>query len=128
LVASGGFPVLRAPFPAGPVETDLGRAPFFVGARLGAAFSGFRASLETAAGASWLMVERRDGRGEDAALEPGLRAGGVLSLDTPITPQLGVRAEFVPAPHSLALDPTGGVGQTPTVWIGATVGCAFGLW
>jgi hypothetical protein len=127
-VAYGGWPVLPAAFEAGPVNTDLRRAPFGLGLRYGTSASGLRASAQATVGGAWVRVKRRDGQGQDSALELGARVGAALGLDTRVTPVLSVQFEFVPSPRALALSPTGEVGHTPRAWFGATLGCAVGLW
>jgi len=62
------------------------------------------------------------------AIELGAHGGAGVYLAGPsrLTPFLSVHGEWVPAPPAISALPRGVVGHTPSVWLGADAGVAWG--
>ena len=67
-------------------------------------------------------------RQERTAVELGVRgaAGVVLAGASPLAFFIGLHAEWVPSPPAISALPRGVVGHTPTLWLGAVTGLAWG--
>jgi hypothetical protein len=61
-------------------------------------------------------------------IELGVRGGAGVYLvsASPLTPFLSLAGVFVPAPGAVFALPRGVVGHTPSLWLGATAGVAWG--
>jgi hypothetical protein len=55
-------------------------------------------------------------------VEPGVRAGVMISWRALIVPWVGASVEILPAPYDLRFAPEGTVGHTSTLWLGFSLG------
>jgi hypothetical protein len=113
------------------VEGDITRVPGTIGLR----FRAPAARVEWALDVSGLVLLQRLratnllATEEETVLEFGARGTLLLSyrLTSAIAPFVGVSGSFVPSPREIRALPEGTLGNTPPLWLGATLGLRLGL-
>jgi hypothetical protein len=120
----------RADFDLDGVRGRLDRLPIDVGLRarrpLGAielaGELGFVAEIFRAEGLNTALPRQQ------TRLDPGARLGAALRFGQGrFAPTAGVHAIFFPKPYQLETTPDGPLGQTPSLWLGATIGVSASL-
>ena len=113
------------------VEGDITRVPGTIGLR----FRAPAARVEWALDLSGLVLLQRLratnllSSDEETVLEFGARGTLLLSyrLTSELAPFVGVSGSFVPSPREIRALPEGTLGNTPPLWLGATLGLRLGL-
>jgi hypothetical protein len=125
-VSAGAGASTPATLELGNVRVRIAKYPFDLGVRLRWPGAVVVAAIDVGALASLLQVRALDLADARTSwrLEPGMRAGFTLAAQGSWAPYLRVFTEVVPAPHDVALEPSGPIGKTSAVWAGLSIGVA----
>ncbi len=117
----------RIDFSIGGLEVRELRVPIGAGARLQRAAHGVEVAGELAIVAAPFHAEGRNSAmpASGTRLDLGARAGGQIRFggaQRRLAPFVGVQVSVFPWPYEISATPAGGLGTTPALWFGATLG------
>jgi hypothetical protein len=122
----------RASFTVDALEAREERVSFDVGVRGTRALGGLDLAGELSLAGAVFRAQGINTAApqQQTRLDVGARAGLVLRLGSPrarIAPIVGAHATFFPKPYDIATTPQGILAETPSLWLGATVGLCASL-
>jgi hypothetical protein len=119
------LPAVPSTLPLGDTTAHLLRTPLDLVGRWIVRAPPFSGALDAGAVLSLLRLRQAEdsGRSTQTRFEPGIRIATRWQLENVgLTPYFELFSEVIPVRYQLGLEPTGALGKTPGLWLGAAFG------